>query len=658
MLVVSLLYAGAAVVTGIELIRYVRADDAVEAGEPSVVDSPSETEDDDGEETDSFEAIDESFGVSVGALALSLMGNVVPFARLVSVPLLIVGIVPSAREAWHNVRETKKIDYVGLTTVGTFLEISLGYTSLAAFGWIVFTGGQHLQLLTRRKIERKIDDAVENMNERVWVYRDEVEVEVPIKDLSLDDVVILRAGDPVPVDGVIIEGAIAVDQRALTGESRPVERVVGEEVYAATLVLSGTARVQPDRTGADTLAGRTANLMARAESFEQGLRDRAEREAELTVRPTMLLMGLGALGGGPVSALAGFWSNASELSWFGLPYSVMNTVEEAARSTILIKDGRSLDELCHVDTVVFDKTGTLTLDTYVVDRVHPCADYDERELLGFAASLEQRQDHPVARAIISAAKRNGVQIDAPRDLETAVGLGLRGRLHGLALVLGSARLMAAHEIDISVVEDLSWVVEARGHSAIYIAVEGQCVGMLELAPELRPEVFEVLERLRVRGLDLMMVSGDAQAPCAALAAELGIGSYYAETLPEDKARIISELQAHGRRVCFIGDGINDGLALKTANVSISMSGASTLAVDNAQILMQSGSLEQLDELFSLAKRFEREQRVIAGIARGVTFASGLGFLLLGLELPVIVWIYLAAAGSTLAVSSLPRLRSA
>ncbi len=659
-MIVGLLWAGGALFTGYELVRYVVAPDERRKPEPEpepelepeperpatvrIPDAP----------TDGFEQIEASLSLSAGALALSVVGWAFPVARLLSLPPLLLGMVPVVRDAWQNLRETGRPDFAALITIGTFCELSLGYTGLAALNWLVYTGGLRLEAAGRREAETSLEHAFAQRLETAWIVEDGVEVEVPIAELDVDDRLIVQTGDTIPVDGRIVEGIIAVDQRALTGESKLIELGVGDEVLAATVVLGGTAQLVPIRTGAETVAARFEALLRETESYEQQLRSRAEAEADRSVRPTLVLMGFATVSAGLTGAISGYWANSADLAWFGSPYLAANAIRVAAQTDILIKDGRSLELLAEVDTIIFDKTGTLTLDTLALEAIHRFGSETEDEILALAAALERHQQHPIAEAIRAAADRARVTPPRAEQLELALGYGLRARIDGRRVLLGGARFMAAERV----AEPPSFVARRThaatlGHTLIHLAIDGECVAVLELAPQLRPEVPAVISRLRERGLALMLVSGDDEGPSAALAARLGLDRYHARALPEDKGAIIEALQAEGRTVCFIGDGVNDGLALRRAKVSISLTGATSLAIETAQILLQSGTLRELDALFELADEFARGQRTIVRSARYLTTVGGLGFLLLGFSLPSMIWLYAGGVALTTHAATRP-----
>jgi P-type E1-E2 ATPase len=673
-MLVGIIWAGISLWAGHELYLFVTGSESKPEPEPEPKNEPENQPDNALEKasTTSIEAspddessldqLGNSLGLSFAALGLSLIGGIFPWAKWLSYPLLALSIAPVARDSWEKYRETGRVNFMGLTALGASIELALGYNTLAAFGWILFTGGHELQARTRRQAAADLQLAFDKHPEHAWLLCDDgAEVQIRVKDITVHHRLIVRTGEPIPIDGRIIEGVIAVDQRALTGESRLQELGVGDEVLAATLVLSGTAVIAPVRTGSATVAARVEAMLAETESFEQALRARAEVEADRSVRPTWGMMGVGLIKHGYPGVLAGFWTNCSDLTWFGAPYSVVNSVQAAARAEILIKDGRSLELLSQVDTVVFDKTGTLTLDSFGVVQIYSFGSdlgIGSDDVLSIAAALERRQLHPIAQAIVEAADQAGLPVREPEQLRSTIGYGMSALIDGRVAVLGSLRYMATESIALpDEVAPISEAAATSGNSLVYLGIDGRCAGLIELAPKQRPEAAEILDKLRARGLEIMMVTGDEEGPSAAVARQLGISNYYARALPEDKDRIIAELQAAGRIVCFVGDGLNDSLALKRANVSISMTGASFLAIETAQILLQSGSLEHLVLVFELADHFEADQDRIVGTSRFLTVASSIALTFMGLTLPAVVWMYTLGFGFTLWTASLPLLRS-
>ncbi len=591
---------------------------------------------------------------ATGALAFAF--GRYPASRVLSLTLVAVGAAPQAKRAWRQSRERGRLTYSGLEIMQSAVELALGQLALTAAGWVLFAGGKRTLLLTRRKAEQELRLSVSATDETAWVLRDGAEIEVAVAEITIGERLLIRGGETIPVDGRILEGALGVDQRALTGEATMRELGVGEVVLAATTALSGSAVVEAERTGAETVMARVESLLQSTTSYEQLVSDRVTRVTERSVRPTLALTGFGLLTQGAPGLVSGLWTNAVDMAWVSAPYSMLNTVWAAARAGVLVKDARSLELISGVDTVVFDKTGTLTLESLAVARVHIAAAFSRAELLRLAAAVERFQSHPIAEAIVEAAREYG-PLPSVEGQRTEVGYGVRAAVDGREVMVGSARLFEGEGVELPNSLLLArGEAGARGHSFVFVGVDGRCVGAVELAPQLRPDARALVEFLRERGMQLMIVSGDEDGPTAAIARALGIERYTARALPEDKVTVIAGLQQEGRKVCFVGDGINDALAMRRANVSVSLAGAASLAVESAQVILKTGELFQLQNLFELGDHFKRDQALIMNSALTVTTVNAAGFLLAGFGLQAIVSMYAVGVGLNFFAAARPSFR--
>jgi len=671
MIVLGLLWAAATAVVGKEFLAFFKdtaekpeADPGLTEHEPSSSGGteaavPSTTVFLQPSDEQQITAADRAIALSGGALVLATAGSLFnPWLRLLSWPVLIAALYPTlhieARKAWAE----RRIRFQALEVGQSIIELATGLLGLTASGWLVFSSGQRLLLSTRREARSQLASAMSATTEPVWLVRDGVEVQIPLERVVAGDLLAVRAGDSIPVDGHIVDGAIGVDQRALTGESMLKELGIGAPVRAATLVLSGHAIIHTECTGSETVAARVEALIAGSTSYEQQLQARVARLTDRSVRPTLLLAAYGLLTRGPVGVVGGLWSNALDIAWLSSPLSMRTTCQAAARLGILVKDGRSLELLGSIDTVIFDKTGTLTLDQFDIHAVHRVeSSMSEIDIVRLAAALEGHQPHPIARAIVEAAGRDPRPLPTVEQCLHEIGYGVRGVVDDHSLVLGSRRMMASEGVMAPAeIVELARVAELNGHSLIYLAIDGHLAGAVELAPRVRPEAFALVQDLRRRGLDVMMLSGDEDGPAQMLAACLGIQRCFSRTLPEDKGLIIDRLQAEGRRICFVGDGINDAIALHRATVSISIHGASAAAVDSAQILVREDALDRIPALFAIGAHYAADQRGIEGASKLSTAINVTGFLFAGFNLGALVGIYFAGFGVSLAIASMPRVR--
>lgn len=433
-----------------------------------------------------------------------------------------------------------------------------------------------------------------------------VEIKTAFEAIQKNDIIVVNAGETIPVDGTIKEGMASVDQHILTGEAQPVEKGVNDQVFASTVILSGKLFIQVETAGEETTVAKIGHVLTQMNNFKGKWQLEGEKLENKTVLPTLILGGISFPILGPLGAAAII--NAH----FGYRMSVVSSIgilsyfRLMSQNGILIKDGRALELLSKVDTIVFDKTGTLTLSQPYVGRIHSCSDYDLIDILGYAAAAEYKQTHPIALAILKEAEDQKLNLPDIDEAEYQVGYGIQVTINQQLIQVGSRNFMEKEEISIpSSIKSAEDLGHQQGHSLVMIAINNQMIGAIELFPTVRPEAKAVIDKLRGCQIKSMYIlSGDQEMPTQKLAQDLGIDHYFAQVLPQNKAEIIEQLQNSGKTVCYIGDGINDAIALKKAQVSISMRGASTVATDTAQIILMS-NLNQLGYLFDFAQEFEQ-----------------------------------------------------
>ena len=482
-----------------------------------------------------------------------------------------------------------------------------------------------------------------------------MEVEIPFDALQTNDVIVVSAGQVIPVDGLITKGVASVDQHKLTGESQPVEKGIGDAVFASTIVLIGRICVQTDKTGRETVAAQIGEILNQTADFKNEIQSRGEMIADKMTMPTIALSLLTwpILGYG--SAVAVLTNTLGFKMRFFAPASMLTFLNIASQQGILIKDGRSLDLLHQIDTVIFDKTGTLTLEQPYVGRIHTLEGIDEEELLRYAAATESGQTHPIAKAILGAAYEKKLTLPSIKDAAYKVGYGIQVELSDRTVHVGSHRFMRLEKVEIPPpLLDIQASCHEQGHSLVMVAFDRQIVGAIELHATIRPEAKRLVEQLYQRGMSTYIISGDQEQPTQMLAKRLGVDCYFANTLPEHKAAHIERLQNAGRSVCFVGDGINDSIALKKANVSISLRGATTIATDTAQVVLMDGTLNQLNQLFHLSQHFQENMKrnLLIATLPSMVCLGGIFFLHWGVTIgalisPGVLFVGLANATSPL-----------
>ncbi|MBV7331435.1 heavy metal translocating P-type ATPase [Chloroflexi bacterium TSY] len=559
-----------------------------------------------------------------------------------------------------------------------------GYFVIGGLSFLIYSLIMKMTLQSQDRTRKDLVNILGEEPRQVWVLVDGAEMEIPFERLQVGDTLVIQAGQMIPVDGIITQGEAAIDQHRLTGESQPAEKGMGDSVLAATVVLSGRVHIQVEKTGEATLAAQIGEVLANTLDYHLSLEQRGRELADRWVAPSLTLTGLAAILRGMEGAVA-VLSNMPGIDMMLLgPMTLLNFLNLASRSNVLVKDGRSLELLRKVDTVLFDKTGTLTLEQPQVKAIHLSANLDapidEETVLAYAAAAEQRQGHPIARAILDAAADRGLMLPPISDAHYELGYGLRvwiehaGKMtrrqddtatasHPLTqsclIRVGSERFMEMESISIPAeIMAVQSICYELGNSLVMIAVENTLVGALELQPTVRPEARAVVDALHERKLETAIISGDQEAPTRTLAGDLGIDRYFANVLPEEKAAFVERLQAEGKMVCFVGDGINDAIALKQAEVSISLRGATTIATDTAQIVLMDQTLKNLPSIFDLSHELERNLMTsLILVTVPCCFVIG-GVFFLGVGIPLAVTAYTStfAAGVLNAISPMFRRR--
>lgn len=596
--------------------------------------------------------------VALACLGLTTAGRLFyPPLALLSIPGLIYTAYPFMKAGIDDLREKRKItattlDLIsipGVTLMGNFFAASLAVSLLSLS-----------QTVLKRTEDRSMQSMVNVFGQHpstVWVMVDGVEVERPFADIGAGDILAVTAGQMIPADGIVISGAASVDQRMLTGESQPSEKTVGEEVFAATLVLAGRILIEVERAGEATIAAKIGDILEQTAGFKRTFESRSQELANWWTLPTIVAAGaalpLHGASGGIAILLSSLGYNLRIVG----PLSMLNFLRLAAQQGILVKDARALELLQTIDTVVFDKTGTLTLEQPQVQQTYTYHGWSETEVLAYAAAAESRQSHPIARAILAAAKAQALSLPLVEEARYEVGYGIKVSLDGKTVHVGSERFFSMEGITVPVeVATLRATVHQQGHSLVLVSVNETLAGAIELAPTIRPEARHLIDELHVRGKALYIISGDQEQPTRHLAETLGIEHYFANTLPEHKADLLQQLQATGKKVCFIGDGINDAIALKQADVSISLRGASTIATDTAQIVLMDAALDQLLHLFDLTQAYDDNMRAnhFASMAPGLVVIGGVFMLHFGVIASIMLYNVGLVAGVANAMTPLLR----
>ncbi|NOX44992.1 MAG: copper-translocating P-type ATPase [Caldiserica bacterium] len=432
--------------------------------------------------------------------------------------------------------------------------------------------------------------------------------DVPIEALRPGDRVLVKPGEKIPVDGVVVEGRTTVNESMLTGESRPVEKGVGDEVIGGAINGESAITVEVRRTGDETYLAQVIDLVRKAQEARSKTQDLANRAA--------LWLTLIAIGGGAATLFG--WLAAGQTFNFALtrmvtvmviacphalglaiPLVVSVSTAIAARRGFLIRDRTAFERARGLQAVVFDKTGTLTLGQFGVSDVVALSDVPDEEVLRLAAAVESRSEHPIAAGIVAAARERGIAIPEPQDVKAIPGRGVEGRVEGKTIRVVSPSYLAeqGHDPGDPRVRELA----AQGKTVVYLLVDDVPVGAIALADMIRPESREAVERLKDMGIKVLMLTGDAEDVAKWVAGELGLDDYFAEVLPHEKAEVIKKVKAQGLTVAMVGDGVNDAPALVEADVGIAIGAGTDVAIESADIILVRNDPRDIAAVIGLAR---------------------------------------------------------
>jgi Cd2+/Zn2+-exporting ATPase/Cu+-exporting ATPase len=492
-----------------------------------------------------------------------------------------------------------------LMTLGIVGALAIGQYAAAAVIVFFMRLADFVEGFTTERSRQAIRELLGLAPDTARVDRGGREVDVPADDVARGEVVLVRPGGRVPVDGVVVEGRASVNQAPITGESVPVAKQPGDHVFAATICERGALRVRTERVGRDTTFGRIVRLVEDAEAAKAPVQRFADRFTAHYI-PVVVAVATGTylVSGNATAAVATVLVACSCAIAMATPVTVLAAVGRSARRGIVIKGGRYLEALAKVDTLVMDKTGTLTVGRPAVTDVIVTDGANRDEVLGLAASLERLSEHPLAEGIVRAAGERGLALHEPRDFTVHPGEGVSGTVEGVAVACGTETLMS--RLGVAVAGELrerGSALAGDGNSVVVLARDARAVGLVALADTLRPEVPAALARLRALGIRrLLMVTGDRRQVAHAIASRLGV-DYEAEVLPEDKIEVVRRLQREGRVVAMVGDGINDAPALAQADVGIAMGVAGTdAAIEAAHVALMSDDWQVVPEAVRTGRR--------------------------------------------------------
>lgn len=566
----------------------------------------------------------------IASLGLAVLG----YSFGLPLPILFIGILFGvfglAKEAVEGIIKERKIGTEVYITVAVAVAIFGQEYSAAGIVLLIILIAEFIGDVISEQARSSIKSLVEMMPKTAMLKMGVSEKEVAIEDLKIGDVVIVRAGDKVPVDGVVMHGEGAVNQAAITGENMPQDKALDDEVFAGTILQSGALDVRVTKLKADTMFAHIITLVEEAQETEAPIQKLTDKVATYLI-PFSFILVLGVyLYTGDVKMVIALliFTSPAELG-LATPLVMVAGIARAAREGILLKGGIFLEELSRVNTFVFDKTGTLTVGKPVVTEVKNFGSYSREEIISFAAAADRRSNHPLAEAVITYAKAERVDYGQPESFEVVKGRGIIATVKGKKILLGNEALLADNSVSVK------YLAEPSHKTVVYLAIDGNLAGAIYIADEIRESAEEMISELKKSGVEkIIMLTGDGESSAQYVADKLKI-EYKANLLPEDKIAEIRNLQKNGIKVAMVGDGINDAPALAQANIGIAMGAmGNQAAMDAADVVLVSTDLSKIATVRALSKRAYRtiQENIFVGV--GVVHIAGIALVLTGVVGPI------------------------
>jgi len=635
---------------------------------------------------------------AIGAAAMAVMPWMHHIAWLPWALLLVTAAVMATAGRHFYVRAWKAIRH-GAADMNTLVALGTGaafvYSAIATMAPTFFTSrgvaadayyeavlliiafiltGNAFEARAKRNTAQALRALVQLQPKTARVVRDGVDVDVPIEQVRAGDVVRVRPGERVPVDGTVRDGESAVDESMLTGESLPVAKKAGDRVFGATINRTGSFALTATELGEASLLARIVRLMRDAQGSRAPIQALADKIAAVFV-PVVVAIALLTFAAWAVFAteaalVRGFAAAVTVLiiacpcaMGLAVPTAVMVATGKGAELGVLIKGGEALQRLRDVSVVVLDKTGTVTEGKPTVTDLHVVPGADEKDVLRVVASIESRSEHPLAESIVTYARGRGLRLALVQSFESVTGRGVIGVVDGAAIAVGNAALMADYAVDVTPIATDAARVSALGRTPMFVARDGALAAMLAVADPIKATSREAIARMRALGLDVVMLTGDSERTAAAIANEAGISRVVAGVLPDGKVAEIKRLQSTGAVVAMVGDGINDAPALAQADIGMAVGTGADIAAEAADVVLMRGDLRTAVQAIDLSRRTMRTMKqnlfwAFVYNVVGIPVAAGILYPTLGLLLsPVLASAAMAFSSVSVVTNSL-RLRGA
>ncbi len=503
-----------------------------------------------------------------------------------------------------------------VTFIPDFFPSSGTYFETSAIIITLIQTGNLLEHITKGRASEAVRRLLDLQPTMAKVVREGVESQIPVEQVQVDDILVVRPGERIPVDGLVVEGSAAVDESMITGESLPRDKSAGSEVIGATINKTGLLKIRATKVGQDTVLSQIAKLVEEAQIGKAPLQRLADRISAYFV-PSVILIAISSglawyfIGGiGFAYSLLAFVSVVIIACPCALgiatPAALLVGAGKGAESGILIKGGENLEEAHKVNTIIFDKTGTLTKGEPSVTDIVAVGKLPDSEILHFAGSVEVGSEHPLARAVVNATKKSGASLVAPLEFEALPGLGVRAVVDGHVVLLGNQELMTKFQVPVSGYTEKLTSLQNEGKTVTFLAVDRELEGLIGLADTPKETSANAVNRLKSMGLEVVMLTGDHERTAKAIAKQLGIDKVIANVRPEQKEEVVRKLQSEGRKVAMVGDGINDAPALAKADVGIAIGSGTDVAKETGGIILIKNDLTDVVTALQLSRSTVRK----------------------------------------------------